>query len=204
MPRIEPRSCAPGRRVLVAALVGVCLLAGGAVAVPAATPQAPDERLGRELQRLVDAFPGRAGVAVQAAEAFYEDGFDSAAAADMNDLLVRIARGEILTAASCETILEILTKTQTGANRLRGLLPAETTLAHKTGTIGRVVNDVGIVELPGKLGRFAISVYTVADQGVEPAVNERLIADLARTSYDFFLFHAVPDAERSSDKSRTR
>jgi len=91
-------------------------------------------------------------------------------------------------AAEDETIIEILKKTQTGANRLRGLLPAGVTIAHKTGTIGRVVDDVGIIWLPDDLGRFAISVYTLSDDGVDTATSERLIADLARTSYDFFLF----------------
>jgi len=123
-----------------------------------------------------------------AAEAFYGDGLDKASAAEMNDLLVRIARGEIVSAEASKTIVEILKKTRTGANRLRGLLPSGITLAHKTGTIGRVVNDVGIISLPDDLGRFAISVFTLADDGVDIATNERLIADLARTSYDFFLF----------------
>ena len=118
----------------------------------------------------------------------YQDGLDNASAAQMNDLLIRIAQGEIISPEASETIVEILKKTQTGANRLRGLLPAGITLAHKTGTIGRVVDDVGIVWLPDDLGRFAISVYTLADDGVDTATSERLIADLARTSYDFFLF----------------
>lgn len=124
-----------------------------------------------------------------AAEAFYDDGLDTSSARQMTDLLVRIAREEILTPASCAAIIEILERTQTGANRLRGLLPPGITLAHKTGTIGRVVNDVGVIWLPEDLGRFAISVYTLADGGVDSTVNERLIADLARTSYDYFLFH---------------
>lgn len=123
-----------------------------------------------------------------AAAAFYGDGLDNASARSMTELLVRLGRGEVLSAESSETIVEILKRTQTGADRLRGLLPPGITLAHKTGTIGRVVNDVGIVWLPDELGRFAISVFTLADEGVPTERSERLIADLARTSYDFFLF----------------
>ena len=62
-------------------------------------------------------------------------------------------------------------------------------MAHKTGTIGRITNDVGILYLPEGLGRVAISVFTLADeQDTETA--ERAIAHLARTAWDFFLFTA--------------
>ena len=53
----------------------------------------------------------------------------------------------------------------------------------------RIVNDVGVVTLPEDRGKFAISVFTLADEGTAYDASERLIADLARTSYDFFLFH---------------
>ncbi len=133
--------------------------------------------------------------AERAREAFYTTAKDVASAREMNDLLVRIARHEILTPASCDVILEILERTQTGENRLRGMLPADTVVRHKTGTIGRVVNDVGIIELPNDPGdggdvpanRFAISVFTLGDPGTANPANERAIADLARTAYDFFL-----------------
>lgn len=147
-----------------------------------------EEATNPEIQAALAAFDFASSAAMSAAEAFYDDGKDVAAARQMTDLLVRIARGEIISPAASTTIEEILEKTQTGANRLRGLLPAGITLAHKTGTIGRVVNDVGIVTLPDDRGQFVISVYTLADEGTDMATSERLIADLARTSYDFFLF----------------
>ena len=45
----------------------------------------------------------------------------------------------------------------------------------------------------GRSGRvsIAISVYTLANDGTDTATSERLIADLARTSYDFFLFQTT-------------
>jgi beta-lactamase class A len=148
------------------------------------------EEAGRaEIEAAVDSFDGRDPALRTSAEAFYVDGLDNASANDMNDLLVRLARGEIVSPAASATVIEILERTQTGANRLRGLLPQGITLAHKTGTIGRVVNDVGVVTLPEDRGKFAISVFTLADEGTAYDASERLIADLARTSYDFFLFH---------------
>jgi len=151
-----------------------------------------EEASREEIEAELAKFDFDSSAAQNAAEDFYVDGLDNASAAQMNDLLVRIANGEIVSTEGSATIVEILKKTQTGANRLRGLLPAGITLAHKTGTIGRVVDDVGIVWLPDDLGRFAISVYTLADEGVDTATSERLIADLARTSYDFFLFQPPP------------
>lgn len=145
----------------------------------------------KEIEAVLAQFDFDSSDAQFAAEEFYVDGLDNASAGEMNDLLIRIARGEIVSPAGSETIIEILKKTQTGANRLRGLLPAGVMIAHKTGTIGRVVDDVGIIWLPDDLGRFAISVYTLADDGVDTATSERLIADLARTSYDFFLFQTT-------------
>lgn len=154
-----------------------------------------------EIEAVLAQFDFDSPDAKSAAEEFYVDGLDNASAADMNDLLVRIARGEIVSPESSETIIEILKKTQTGANRLRGLLPAGVTIAHKTGTIGRVVANVGIISLPDNLGRFAISVFTLSDDGTDMATSERLIADLARTSYDFFLFQVpLPDDLSPSER----
>jgi beta-lactamase class A len=122
-------------------------------------------------------------------DAFYSGPEDKASARQMTELLAMIARGEAVSRESSDVILEILERTQTGANRLRGQLPPGTEIAHKTGTIGRVVADVGIIGLPGDLGQFAISVFTLTDEP-DTQRGERLIADAARMSYDFFLFNA--------------
>jgi len=129
--------------------------------------------------------------------AFYESPEDKATARDMTRLLAMIADGEALSPESTEVFLEILRRTQTGANRLRGGLPAGTPLAHKTGTIGRILDDVGIFWLPDDLGRVAISVFTLAD---EPDTEraEAAIADLARATYDFFVFTAARPADVGS------
>ncbi len=124
-----------------------------------------------------------------AREMFYEGPEDKATARDMTALLIMIAEGRALEKESCDVILEILERTRTGANRLRGLLPPGTRLAHKTGTIGRILDDVGIIYLPNGLGRVAISVFTLADEP-DGERAEAAIADLARTVYDFFVFNA--------------
>jgi len=122
-------------------------------------------------------------------QAFYDGPEDKASARQMSELLAMIHAGEAVSRESSDVILEILTRTQTGANRLRGMLPPGTGIAHKTGTIGRYVADVGIIELPAGLGSFAISVFTMGDE-VDTERGESLIAEVARTAYDFFLFNA--------------
>jgi beta-lactamase class A len=65
-------------------------------------------------------------------------------------------------------------------------------VAHKTGTIGGTVNNVGIIYLPHNRGHVIISVLSKAMEDREAA--ERAIADVARYAYDYFLFTA-PEAE---------
>jgi len=53
-----------------------------------------------------------------------------------------------LSEKSTELLLDIMERCETGAGRLKGLLPEGTVIAHKTGTIGGTTNDVGIITLP--------------------------------------------------------
>lgn len=82
--------------------------------------------------------------------------------------------------------------TQTGENRLRGQLPENTVVAHKTGWSGihkdkgisAAVNDVGLVFLPNG-DFFTISVF-VTDSHEDTSVNERIISDIAKLAWDYF------------------
>ena len=78
-------------------------------------------------------------------------------------------------------------RVSTGQGRLKGMLPAGTTVAHKTGTIGGTTNDVGIVYLPENRGHV-VTVVFVADSEVDIPTRERTIAQIARSVYDYFLF----------------
>ncbi|MBI1875326.1 MAG: serine hydrolase, partial [Acidobacteria bacterium] len=73
-------------------------------------------------------------------------------------LLEKIWRGEAVDRASSDAILETMKRCRTGEQRIRGLLPRDTPVAHKTGTIGGVIDDVGIVYLPDNAGHIAIAV----------------------------------------------
>lgn len=99
---------------------------------------------------------------------------------------------KLLSQKSYDFIWKIMRETETGKNRLKGQLPAGTVVAHKTGSSGvnkttgvtAAVNDIGIVFLPN--GRhFFISVF-VTDSKESAAANEKIIADIAKASWDHF------------------
>ena len=125
-----------------------------------------------------------------AAIAYTNDPRDTSTPDAMAQLLVRVHRGEVLKGASMERLLQIMAKTQTGLARLKGLLPAGTPVAHKTGTMGATTNDVGILTLPDGAGHVAIAVFVKGSTRDVPE-RERVIAEIARSIYDFFLFRTV-------------
>jgi len=102
----------------------------------------------------------------------------------MLELLLAIDSGEVLSEKSREFLLATMSRTRTGAGRLKGLLPKGTPVAHKTGTIGGVANDVGFITLPDGR-RFAIAVFTKSSTTPE-ASRDRAIAEVSRSLYDFY------------------
>jgi len=78
----------------------------------------------------------------------------------------------------------VMSRTSTGQNRIKGLLPKGTPVAHKTGTIGGVANDAGFVTLPDG-GRMVLAVFTKSSS-TPPTDRERAIAETARVLYDHF------------------
>ena len=122
-----------------------------------------------------------------AAKKFDADPRDTSTPDGMAALLERIYRKDLLKPESAELLLDIMRRCRTGEARLRGLLPAGTEIAHKTGTIGGTTNDVGIITLPDNAGHFAIAVFVKASEK-EVSARERAIAEIARAVHDFFLF----------------
>ena len=93
-----------------------------------------------------------------------------------------------LSESSQALILKYLIESTPGAKRLRGLLPAGTIVAHKTGTSGTekgitaATNDIGIVTLPnGK--HLAIAVF-VSESPADEATREGVIARIAKLIFD--------------------
>jgi beta-lactamase class A len=120
---------------------------------------------------------------------FAGDPRDTATPNAMVALLERMWRREAVDRAASDAMLDLLKRCRTGENRLRGLLPSDAVVAHKTGTIGGVVNDVGIIYLPDGAGHVGIAVMSKRTRAATETV-ERTIAHVARYAYDYFLFAA--------------
>lgn len=85
-------------------------------------------------------------------------------------------------------LLKFMTESKMGQKRLKGLLPAGTAVAHKTGTsntdkgVTAGTNDIGIITLPnGK--HLAIAVF-VSDSPADEATREGVIARIAKAVYE--------------------
>ncbi|MEO6235925.1 MAG: class A beta-lactamase [Vicinamibacterales bacterium] len=103
-------------------------------------------------------------------------------------VLSALHAGQGLSPASRTLLLQDLADSTPGAQRIKGLLPRGTPVAHKTGTDatrnGRTAatNDIGIVTLPD--GRhLAIAVF-VKDSSADAAAREGAIAQAARAAWD--------------------
>jgi beta-lactamase class A len=118
--------------------------------------------------------------------AYANDPRDTSTPEAMAELLARVERREALEAASTERLLQIMTATPTGPARLKGLLPAGISVAHKTGTMAGTTNDVGIITLPDGAGHLALAVFIKGSTKDVPE-RERAIAEIARTIYDYFV-----------------
>ena len=90
--------------------------------------------------------------------------------------------------ASFDLVYQRMLESVPGPNRLKGLLPPGTPVAHKTGTGGTrngitsATNDAGIITLPnGK--HVAIAVF-VGDSAADEKTRERVIAETAKAVWD--------------------
>lgn len=92
--------------------------------------------------------------------------------------------GRLLSPASTARLLDVMTRTGTGARRLKAGLPAGAALAHKTGAgrteqgVNAATNDIGLVTLPDGR-RFAVAAFLAGSTAPDSA-REALFAAAAR------------------------
>lgn len=124
-----------------------------------------------------------------AMQQFLTDPRDTATPQATVQLLARAFRGELLSSGSTARLIADMKACATGQQRLKGLLPPGTIVAHKTGTtdtiagLNAATNDMGVISLPNKKGHLAIAVYLKGSTR-DDASRDRVIARLARTAYD--------------------
>jgi len=123
----------------------------------------------------------------QAHARFNDDPRDTAQPDAMAGLLEKIWHKQLHKPESADLLLDILYRCRTGDARIKGILPPGTGVAHKTGSIGGTVNDVGIVDLPDGAGHVVLALFV--KKGTKPEASERAIAQISRALYDYFLYN---------------
>ena len=140
----------------------------------------------REVRSMLDGIDS--ATAARANDQFNKTDKDVARPSDLNRILEKLMAGTIVDRETSDEIIGILKECQTGPLRIPGLLPPDTVVAHKTGTIGGSVNDTGIVYLPFDAGHLAITIL-MKDARAATADRERVIAEITRYAYDYFVFN---------------
>lgn len=132
-----------------------------------------------------------------AATAFEKDPRDTATPQGMAKLLTAIWQGKALSKANTDILIDIMRRCLTGNARIKGILPPETVVAHKTGSLGGgenvhgvgTQNDVGIVDLPNGAGHLVTVVLVKGEDDSER--GEQTIAQISRAAYDYFVTSSV-------------
>jgi beta-lactamase class A len=131
--------------------------------------------------------------ALQEARARYvNDPRDTVTPDEMARFLAELQAGALLPRSATAHLLDLMTRAKTGAARLKALLPADTQVAHKTGTTDVVTNDVGIITLPDDSaipGHIALAVF--ATNGRVRAM-QATIAKLSGAAFEFFTGKPLP------------
>ncbi|AIE73483.1 MULTISPECIES: class A beta-lactamase [unclassified Synechocystis] len=110
------------------------------------------------------------------------EGTNTTSPQDLALLLVKLQGGELLSLKSRDRLLKIMQETQTRTLLPQGLEP-DATISHKTGDIGTVLGDAGIVDMPnGK--RYVGAV--LATRPHNDVAGRLLIQDISRTVYQHY------------------
>ena len=111
--------------------------------------------------------------------------------ADLVRLLELFYSGKVLSETSADFLMKAMLATTTGPKRLKGLLPADVVIAHKTGTsptnaegLTAATNDIGIITLPN--GKHLAIAVMVCNSKADEATREGVIAKIAKAAWDFY------------------
>ena len=107
-------------------------------------------------------------------------------------LLESFYKKNILSKNSYDFLWKTMVETSTGLTKIKGQLPKEAIIAHKTGYSGAnkeglvgATNDIGIVILPnGK--KFAIALF-VSDSMENEKTNDGIMAEITKVVWDYYL-----------------
>ncbi|MEO6153571.1 MAG: serine hydrolase [Croceibacterium sp.] len=113
---------------------------------------------------------------------------DSATPRAMAQLVGGIYQGKWLTPASRAVIVGAMERCRTGKGRIKGGLPGEVLVAHKTGTLNNTASDIGVVTMPDGHA-IAVAIYVTGQGG--KASRDAKIATLAGAIYGDYYANAT-------------
>ncbi|WP_185209618.1 class A beta-lactamase [Chryseobacterium sp. C3] len=107
-------------------------------------------------------------------------------------LLLKFYKGKILNKKNTTWLYNAMINNTTGGNRIKGKLPNNIKVAHRTGTsftndngMTGAINDFGIIELSDK--KKIIICVLINDTYENFKKSEEIIADIAKTTYEYYL-----------------
>ena len=111
----------------------------------------------------------------------------------LTQLLIKAYRNDIsLSKETHSFIWQVMEQTTTGQKRLKGQLPENTYVAHKTGTSGAndaglsaATNDIGVIKLPN--GEVVFISVLVSESKEDSEINEKIIADVSKAVWDNYI-----------------
>jgi beta-lactamase class A len=135
----------------------------------------------------------------EALAAYLADPPDGATPDGIAMALAALKRGELLSGASTDFMLELMGEARTGAMRMRAAVPAGWSLAHKTGTgpdwrgasVG--INDVGLLTAPDGHS-YAVAVM-IRQTSRLPSARHAIMQNVVRAVVAQWAAHAEPAAE---------
>lgn len=111
------------------------------------------------------------------------DSFDLTTPRAMAVLLKKLKTENLLKEDSLQFLQTCMSHCTTGLNRIRKLLPKGTFVAEKTGTLGDLVADAALVELPQNKGDLILSFY-VHSESMNLSEKEEIIAKLSKLIFE--------------------
>ncbi len=104
---------------------------------------------------------------------------------EMNALLELIVTREAASSESCQAILDIMSKCQTGTYRIPKYLPQKKVLLQrKTGSLPGIRNDVGVITIKETGERYLLTCFTMDAEDTYEA--EEVIAKVSQSVYTYF------------------
>jgi len=107
------------------------------------------------------------------------EGTNSSSPRDLANLMTLVSQGNLLSLRSRDRLMDIMRRTVRD-NLLPSGLGEEASIAHKTGDIGSMLGDVGLVDMPN--GKRYIAVVMVKRPNNDPKAAQ-LITAISRTAY---------------------